>query len=157
MAMLHPTADIQSSSIGVETKIWQYSIVLPGAKIGNFCNINAHCFVENDVVIGNYVTLKCGVYLWDGIRIDDHVFIGPNVTFSNDKYPRSKVNLDKYPETRVEEGASIGAGAVILPGLTIGARAMVGAGAVVVNDVAPYAIVVGNPARQIGLVGDSAI
>ena len=144
---VHPDSDVQSTSIGSDTKIWQYSIVLPKARIGERCNICSHVFIENDVVIGDDVTIKNGVQIWDGIRIGNGVFVGPNVTFANDKYPKSKAYKDVYPETVLEEGVSIGAGAVILPGLTIGKNALVGAGAVVTKNVADNAIVKGNPAR----------
>ena len=146
----HETADVASTAIGNGTRIWQYVVVLKGAQIGANCNICSHCFIENDVIIGNGVTVKSGVQLWDGVRIDDDVFIGPNVSFTNDRYPRSR-NSDFVPEkTIIESRVSIGAGAVILPGLTIGAGAMVGAGAVVVGDVPQGAVVIGNPARVAG-------
>lgn len=154
MIRIHPLADVQSTSIGANTAIWQFVVVLPGACIGDDCNINAHCFVENDVVIGNRVTVKCGVYLWDGLRVADDVFIGPNATFTNDRMPRSKCYPEHFPETVIQQGASIGAGAIILPGLTIGAGAMVGAGAVVTCDVPPRALVVGNPARIVRYLDD---
>jgi acetyltransferase-like isoleucine patch superfamily enzyme len=147
---IHPSADVQSNAIGPGTNIWQYVVVLPRARIGHDCNICAQVFIENEVVVGNRVTIKSGVQLWDGLCIEDDVFIGPNVTFTNDKFPRSKVHPENFPVTTVKTGASIGGGAVILPGLTIGEHAMVGAGAVVTRDVPPYAVVVGNPARVIG-------
>ncbi|PTU73265.1 acyltransferase [Pseudomonas mangrovi] len=147
MTMIHPLADVQSVAIGDGTRIWQFVIVLAGARIGAECNINAHCFIENDVVLGDRVTVKCGVYLWDGLRVADDVFIGPNATFTNDRLPRSKRYPEHFPQTVIERGASIGAAAVVLPGLTIGAGAMVGAGAVVTRDVPARALVVGNPAR----------
>jgi len=147
MASIHPSADVQSQSIGEGTSVWQYVVILQRARIGRDCNINAHCFIENDVVLGDRVTVKCGVYLWDGLRVADDVFIGPNATFTNDRLPRSKHYPDSFAETVIEQGASIGAAAVILPGLTIGSGAMVGAGAVVTRDVPPRALVVGNPAR----------
>ena len=147
---IHPLADVQSAQIGGGTRIWQFVVVLPGARIGSDCNICAQCFVENEVVIGDRVTLKNGVYLWDGITVEDDVFIGPNATFTNDPRPRSRQWPDSFPATRICRGASIGAHAVILPGLTIGEGAMVGAGAVVTRDVAAGQTVVGNPARPIG-------
>jgi UDP-2-acetamido-3-amino-2,3-dideoxy-glucuronate N-acetyltransferase len=150
MQEIHETADVQSHFIGERTRIWQYVVVLPNAKIGNDVNICAHCFIENDVEIGDRVTVKSGVYLWDGVHIGDDVFIGPNVTFTNDKFPKSKVYPEKFQETRVENGASIGGGAVLLPGITIGKGAMVGAGAVVTQSVPPYAVVIGSPARITG-------
>ena len=133
---IHPLADVQTSDIGEDTRIWQFSVVLKGAKIGSRCNLNAHTFVENDVVIGDNVTLKCGVYLWDGLRIGDNVFIGPNATFCNDKYPKSKNKDFKLEKILIKKGASIGANATILPGVTIGENALVAAGAVVTKDVA---------------------
>ena len=149
---IHETADVQSRSIGERTRIWQYVVILPDAKIGKDVNICSHCLIEDDVVIGDRVTIKSGVYIWKGIRIGDDVFVGPNVTFTNDKFPRSKVYPETFLKTRVENGASIGGGAVILPGVTIGIGAMVGAGAVVTKSVPPYAIVVGSPARITGYV-----
>ncbi|QQP98611.1 WxcM-like domain-containing protein [Lysobacter enzymogenes] len=153
---IHETADVQSTQIGAGTTIWQSAVVLSGARIGTDVNLCAHTFVENDVVIGDRVTVKSGVYLWDGIHIDDDVFIGPNVTFTNDKFPRSKVYPDQFLKTRIEAGASIGGGAVILPGVVIGRYAMVGAGAVVTKSVPPYAIVYGSPARIAGYVENAA-
>jgi UDP-2-acetamido-3-amino-2,3-dideoxy-glucuronate N-acetyltransferase len=152
MAKIHPLADVQSATIGPTTTVWQFCVVLKGAQIGDNCNINAHCLVENDVVIGDNVTVKCGVYLWDGLRVGDNVFIGPNATFTNDRYPRSKQYPDSFPQTVIEHHASIGAGAVILPGVTIGHHAMVGAGAVVTRDVPAHALVVGNPARVVRML-----
>ena len=148
--MVHPSADVQSNNVGEGTTIWQFVVILAGAKIGSNCNINAHCLIENDVVVGDRVTVKSGNYLWDGLRIADDVFIGPNVTFTNDKYPRSKVYPEHFPVTTVGKGASIGGGAVILPEITIGEYALIGAGAVVTRDIPPRAIVVGNPARITG-------
>lgn len=144
--MIHSTADVQSTTIGKGTRIWQFSIVLADAKIGENCNINSHCFIENDVTIGNNVTVKAGVQVWDGIRIDDQVFIGPNVTFSNDRHPRSQQYPDSFEKTHVHQGASIGANATILPGITIGKYAMIGAGSVVTKDIPPYSLWFGNPA-----------
>lgn len=152
MPFIHPTADVQSKSIGAKTRIWQFVVILPGAVIGRNANICAHCLIENDVVLGDQVTVKSGVHLWDGLRVGDGVFIGPNVTFTNDKYPRGKVYPDKFLETRLENGASIGGGAVLLPGIVVGVGALVGAGAVVTRSVPPYAIVTGNPARIVGYV-----
>jgi UDP-2-acetamido-3-amino-2,3-dideoxy-glucuronate N-acetyltransferase len=149
---VHPQALCESQSIGENTRIWAFAHVLPGATIGADCNICDHVFVENDVVVGDRVTVKSGVQLWDGLRVADDVFIGPNATFSNDKYPRSKQHQTAPLETHVGRGASVGAGAVILPGLRIGARAMVGAGAVVTHDIPARAIVSGNPARIVGYV-----
>ena len=144
---IHDTADVQATNIGEETKIWQYSVVLGGAKIGSNCNINAHCFIENDVIIGDNVTVKCGVYIWDGITIEDNVFIGPCVAFTNDKYPRSKVYPEEYARTTIKRNASIGANATILCGKTIGENAMIGAGSMVTKDVPDGELWYGNPAE----------
>ncbi|UXI67512.1 WxcM-like domain-containing protein [Tahibacter amnicola] len=153
---VHPQGICESSHIGANTRIWAFAHVLAKARLGSDCNICDHVFIENDVVIGDRVTVKCGVQLWDGVTLEDDVFIGPNVTFTNDPFPRSKQYPEQFPQTRVCAGASIGANATILPGLTIGARAMVGAGAVVLRSVPPDAIVVGNPARIVGYVDNSA-
>ena len=139
--MIHPLSDIHSKNIGEETNIWQYCVVLPGAVIGNNCNICSHCFIENDFIIGNNVTIKNGVRLYDGITIEDDVFIGPNTVFCNDRYPKSKNKNFKLEPVVVKKGASIGANATILPGVTIGERAMVAAGAVVTTNVEENSIV----------------
>lgn len=146
----HSHALVETDKVGSGTRIWAFAHVLPGARLGAECNICDHVFIENDVVVGDRVTVKCGVQLWDGITLEDDVFIGPNATFTNDPFPRSRQYPDSFPRTLVKRGASIGANATILPGLTIGINAMVGAGAVVTRDVPPNAIVVGNPARITG-------
>lgn len=138
----------------MNTKIWQYSIVLEGAVIGDNCNINCHTFIENKVVIGHNVTVKAGVYLWDGIEIEDDVFIGPNATFVNDPFPKSKAYPTEFHTIRIEKGASIGANATILNDVVIGQHALVGAGAVVTRNVEAFALVVGNPARRVGWVNE---
>ena len=143
---LHPQGICETDKVGEGTRIWAYAHVLPGAVLGAECNICDHVFIENDVIVGDRVTVKSGVQLWDGIRLEDDVFIGPNVTFTNDPFPRSKKHLEKYQITTVRKGASIGGNATILPGITIGSMAMVGAGAVVTTDVPPNAIVYDNPA-----------
>lgn len=145
---IHPLSDVKSEYIGQKTKVWQYAVIFKQARIGENCNICAHTLIENDVVIGNNVTVKSGVFIWDGIRIEDNVFIGPNVSFTNDKFPRSKVYPDRFLITTIKQGASIGANATILPGVTIGVNAMVGAGSVVTKDVPDNAIVIGNPAKE---------
>ena len=149
---VHNLSDVQSVNIGVGTRIWQFCVVLGKAKIGTNCNICAQVLIENDVVIGDNVTVKSGVQLWDGIRIENDAFIGPNVTFTNDKFPRSKQYPNTFLQTIIKKGASIGGGAVILPGITIGEGAMVGAGAVVTKDVPSMSIVLGNPARIVAVL-----
>lgn len=151
--MIHPLSDVQSKDIGENTSVWQYAVILPGATIGNNCNINCHTFIENDVKIGNNVTIKAGVFLWDGIIIEDNVFIGPNVSFVNDKFPRSKQYPEEFQKTVIRKGASLGANATILGGITIGENAMIGAGAVVTKDVPANTLWVGNPAKQIKHIG----
>lgn len=143
--MIHPLADCQAR-IPEDTNVWQFCVVLPQAQIGGNCNICSHCFIENDVIVGDNVTVKCGVQLWDGIRIENNVFIGPNVTFANDKYPRSKQYPEQFLQTIIKRGASIGANATILPGVTIGENAMIGAGSVVTKDVPSGELWMGNPA-----------
>ncbi|MDR3245508.1 MAG: N-acetyltransferase, partial [Prevotellaceae bacterium] len=135
MKQIHPLAEVQTEHIGEDTKVWQFCVILKDAQIGTNCNICAHCFIENDVKIGNNVTIKCGVYLWDGIEIEDDVFIGPNVTFTNDKYPRSKQYPEKILKIKIQKGASLGAGSVLLGGVTIGENAMIGVGSLVTKDV----------------------
>ncbi|MFC4991194.1 acyltransferase [Rubritalea tangerina] len=147
--MIHESSDVQTDQIGEGTTIWQYCVLLKGARIGSNCNICSHCLIEGNVSLGDRVTVKSGVQLWEGLRIADEVFIGPNATFTNDMYPRSKAYPDAFLETVIEKGASIGAGAVILPGVVIGEGAMVGAGAVVTKDVPKNSLVVGNPARVV--------
>lgn len=148
----HEKALVESDKIGEGTRVWAFAHILPGASIGMNCNICDHTFIENDVVLGNNVTVKCGVQIWDGVSVADHVFIGPNVTFTNDLFPRSQVYPEKFEKTQLEAGCSIGANATILAGVTIGQGAMVGAGSVVTRSVPSYAIVKGNPARITGYV-----
>jgi acetyltransferase-like isoleucine patch superfamily enzyme len=149
MPKIHPLADVKSTDIGKDTRIWQFAVIFDGAVIGENCNICAHTLVENGVTIGNNVTVKSGVYLWEGTVVADDVFIGPNATFTNDAMPRSKVYPETFSGISIKQGASIGANATLLPGVTVGREAMVGAGAVVVSDVPDYAVVVGNPAKVI--------
>ena len=149
---VHSHAIVESKNIGKNTRIWAFAHILPGAVIGEDCNICDQTFIENEVVIGDRVTIKCGVQLWDGITLENDVFIGPNATFTNDPFPRSKQYPQSFARTVIRKGASIGANATILPGLTIGQYAMIGAGTVVTKDIPPFAIVVGNPARIVGYV-----
>lgn len=144
--MIHSLAECKSLSIQSSTNIWQYVVVLPNAVIGSNCNVCAHCFIENDVIIGDNVTIKCGVYLWDGITIESNVQIGPNVTFTNDKYPRAKKEFT-LQRTLIKNNASIGAGSIILGGVTIGENAMVGAGSLVTKDIPSNELWVGSPAK----------
>jgi acetyltransferase-like isoleucine patch superfamily enzyme len=144
---VHSHALCETSQIGRGTRIWAFTHVLPQAKIGEDCNVCDHVFIENDVVIGDRVTIKCGVQIWDGISIADDVFIGPNATFTNDRFPRSKVYPESFDRTVICKGASLGANCTILPGITIGENAMIGAGAVVTRSVPANVTVVGNPAR----------
>jgi len=153
---VHPQGICESKQVGEGTRVWAFAHVLPGAVIGRDCNICDHVFVENDVVIGDRVTVKCGVQVWDGVELGDDVFVGPNVTFTNDPFPRSKQYPEHFARTVVAPGASLGGGSVILPGVRIGRGAMVGAGAVVTKDVPANAIVVGNPARIRGYVHEPA-
>jgi acetyltransferase-like isoleucine patch superfamily enzyme len=147
---VHPHALCESKTIGTGTRIWAFAHVLAGASIGADCNVCDHVFIEDDVIVGDRVTIKSGVQLWNGITLGDDVFIGPNATFSNDKYPRSKRYQERVARTEIGRGASVGAGAVILPGICVGSSAMIGAGAVVTHDVPARAIVSGNPARIVG-------
>ena len=153
--MINSNSEVLSKNIGHGTKIWQYCVVLPRAIIGSECNICANVLIENDVTVGHRVTIKSGTQLWDGIDIEDDVFIGPNSTFTNDLFPRSKKNRSKYGRTIIKKGASIGANATILPGITVGEYAMVAAGAVVTHNVPAYSIVMGNPARITNYVDSS--
>lgn len=154
---IHPAAIVEDgSTIGKKTRVWAFAHILSGAKIGCDCNICDHVFIENDVVVGDRVTIKSGVQLWDGIQVENDVFIGPNATFTNDPFPRSKHHPEEYLKTIVRNSASIGANVTILPGLEIGENAMVGAGSVVTSNVPPNAIVYGNPARIRGYVNTSS-
>lgn len=143
--MIHPLSDCQAA-VPESTNVWQFCVILLKAKIGENCNICSHCFIENDVEIGNNVTIKCGVQLWNGIRIEDNAFIGANVTFTNDKYPRSKQPFEMLPIV-IKKGASIGAGSVVLGGVTICENAMVGVGSVVTHDIPAGELWFGNPAK----------
>lgn len=151
---VHANGLCEATQIGAGTRIWAFTHVLPRAVIGRDCNICDHVFIENNVTIGDRVTIKCGVQIWDGVTLEDDVFVGPNVSFTNDPFPRSKIYPANFSTTRVERGASIGANATVLPGVVIGRGAMIGAGAVVTRSVSPNAIVIGNPGRIVGYVGE---
>jgi acetyltransferase-like isoleucine patch superfamily enzyme len=152
MSSIHPTALVATKAIGEGTRIWAFVNILAGARIGRDCNICDRCFIENDVVLGDRVTVKCGVSLYDGLVLEDGVFVGPGAIFSNDPRPRSGKHLESYPRTLVREGASLGAGAILLPGITVGRFAMVGAGALVTRDVPDFALAYGSPAQIHGHV-----
>ncbi|HVE71216.1 MAG TPA: acyltransferase [Thermoanaerobaculia bacterium] len=149
---IHETAIVKSDAIGAGTRVWAFCNLLPGSRIGADCQICDRVFIENGAILGDRVTVKCGVSIWTGVTIEDGVFVGPDVVFTNDPRPRSRRHLTSYPETRVRRYASLGAGSVLLPGITVGEYALVGAGAVATKDVEPFALVVGNPARRIGWV-----
>ena len=152
---VHPMALVETETIGDNTKIWAFAHILDNVSIGANCNIGDHCFIETGARIGSGVTIKNNNMLWDGITIEDGVFVGPGVIFTNDRHPRSprlSVASERYQDsgwlvpTLIQYGASLGAGAIILPGITVGRYAMVGAGAVVTRDVPAHALVAGNPA-----------
>lgn len=157
MIQIHPLSDVQSSNIGEGTFIWQYCVVLPGSVIGKNCNICAHVFIENEVVLGNNITIKSGVQLWDGVTIEDNAFIGPNVTFTNDLVPRSQNHSKEAIKTLIREGASIGANTTIIAGNTIGKYAMIGAGSVITKMIPDNTVWYGNPATQRGFITNEGI
>ncbi len=157
MAKIHELADVQTDHIGQNTFVWQFSVILKGAVIGDNCNINCQVFVENDVVIGDNVTIKPGVQIWDGVTLEDNVFIGPNVTFTNDLVPRSKQYPEVFAKTLVKKGASLGANSTIIAGNTIGEYALVGAGSVVTRDVSNHHVFYGNPAKHTGYITENAV
>lgn len=155
--MIHFTADVQSTNIGLNTYIWQFCVVLKDAIIGDGCNINSHVFIENDVIIGNNVTVKSGVQLWDGLRVSDNVFIGPNVTFTNDMVPRSKTYPKSFLQTIINKGASIGANSTVIAGNEIGAYAFVGAGSLISKNIPNNTVWYGNPARHKGYITNKGV
>ena len=155
MSYIHKLADVASDEIGKGTRVWQYVVILKNAKIGKNCNICAHTLIEGDVIIGDNVTVKSGVYIWDGTRVEDDVFIGPNATLTNDLMPRSKQYPEEFSGITLKQECSIGANATLLPGITVGVGAMVGAGAVVTKSVPDYAVVIGNPAIKIRSIEQS--
>lgn len=153
--MIHPLSDVKATNIGADTNIWQFCVVFPNAKIGCNCNICANVLIENKVVIGNNVTVKSGVQLWDGVTVEDDVFIGPNVTFTNNRFPRSKQFLKEDHKTYICKGASLGANTTVVAGVTIGERAMIGAGSVVTKDIPARSVWYGNPARLRGFLDEN--
>lgn len=148
---VHPTALVESDQIGSGTRIWAFVHVMPGAKVGRECNVGDHSYIENGAVVGDYCTIKNGVSVWDGVILAPYVFVGPNVVFTNDLYPRSKAPWEKR-ETCVGQNATIGANATVICGIRIGAYALVGAGSVVTSDIPDHALFTGNPARPKGYV-----
>jgi UDP-2-acetamido-3-amino-2,3-dideoxy-glucuronate N-acetyltransferase len=154
MSMIHFTSEILTSKIGEGTRIWQYCVILDNVEIGNNCNINCFVYIENNVKIGNNVTIKSGVQIWRGVTLDDDVFVGPNVSFSNDKFPKSKNSNFNLLSTCVMKGASLGANSTILPGIKIGENSLVGAGSVVTKDIPPNEVWIGNPAKFYCLLKD---
>ena len=150
---IHPNSIVETTSIGAGTRIWAFVHILPDVQIGDDCNICDHCFIESNVIIGNRVTIKSGIYIWQGVEVEDDVFLGPNIVFTNDLRPRSK-NYKEAVKTKILKGASIGANSTILAGVTIGKYAMTGIGSVVTRNVPDYALVYGNPARQHGWVDE---
>jgi UDP-2-acetamido-3-amino-2,3-dideoxy-glucuronate N-acetyltransferase len=157
MAFIHPSSEVQTTQIGHNSYVWQYCVILKGAVIGDNCNINFNVFIENDVIIGDNVTVKSGVQLWDGLRVADHVFIGPNVTFTNDLIPRSKRFPEKFVQTILEKGASIGANSTIIAGNIIGAYSFIGAGSLVSKNIPANTVWYGNPAKHKGYITNEGI
>jgi len=157
---IHPLSDVKTQKIGKSTNVWQYCVILEDASIGDNCNICFNVFIENNVVVGNNVTIKPGVQLWDGIEVEDDVFIGPNVTFTNDLVPRSKLQTAHYLETisqkggavLLKKGCSIGANSTVITGVTIGEYSFIGAGSIVTKSIPPHTVWYGNPARHKGYI-----
>lgn len=155
--MIHPLADVQCKIIGIGTRVWQFVVILGKAQIGQNCNINSHVFIENDVFLGDNVTIKSGVQIWDGVRLENDVFIGPNVTFTNDLVPRSKQYPETFLRTTIKKGASIGANATIIAGNKIDEYAMIGAGSVVTKSVGKNELWIGNPAKHTGYITNEGV
>jgi acetyltransferase-like isoleucine patch superfamily enzyme len=162
---IHPRALVETETIGPGTRVWAFTHVMAGVTLGARVNVGGHCFLEAGVVVGEGVTIKNGNQIWEGVTLEDGVFVGPSVTFTNDRYPRSprlespagvagryRRKVDWLEPTRVKTGASLGAGSILLPGITIGEYATVAAGAVVTGDVPPHTLVRGTPARSAGFV-----
>ena len=147
---VHPKALVESAEIGPGTRVWAFVHVLKGAVLGKDCNIGDHCFIESGVTIGDDVVIKNGVSIWNGVSIENKVFVGPNVSFTNDHVPRAKMYHDEYEKILVKVGASIGSNATIVAPRVIGRYAVIGAGAVVTQDVPDFGLVYGNPARLQG-------
>lgn len=154
---IHPLSDVQTENVGAGTYVWQFTVILKKAVIGENCNINCNCFIENDVKIGNNVTIKAGVQIWDGVHIEDNVFIGPNVTFTNDLIPRSKIYPKEFRKTILRKNCSIGANATLIAGIQIGEYALIGAGSVVTKDIPPFTVWYGNPAIHKGYITEKSI
>lgn len=151
---IHELAQVFAEKIGEGTKVWQFAIVLTGAEIGENCNINCHTLIEGNAKLGDRVTIKPGVYIWDGVYLENDVMVGPNATFTNDKWPKSK-NKDFFmQETIVKQGASIGANATILCGISIGSYSLIAAGATVTKSVPDRALMMGSPARVVGWMNE---
>jgi UDP-2-acetamido-3-amino-2,3-dideoxy-glucuronate N-acetyltransferase len=151
---VHEKALCESDQVGLRTRVWAFAHVMAGAVIGDDCNICEHTFIESGAVVGNRVTVKNHVMVWDRVTVEDDVFLGPGAILTNDRFPRAglKAAPVKLLPTLIRKGATIGAGAVVRCGTTIGLHAFVGAGSVVLNDVSPYALVVGNPVRRIAWI-----
>jgi UDP-2-acetamido-3-amino-2,3-dideoxy-glucuronate N-acetyltransferase len=159
---IHPKALVETKSIGAGTRIWAFTHVMTGARIGKNCTIGDHCYVESGAIIDDNTVVKNGNMIWEGVHLAEAVFVGPHVFFTNDLYPRSRHLAEannRYlhkrnwlQPTKIEQGASLGAGAVILAGITVGKYAMIAAGSVVTKCIDPHALVMGNPARARGWV-----
>lgn len=154
---IHPTAVVdKGAQVGSGTRIWHFSHLMPGCKVGERCIIGQNVYIDNNVVIGNGVKIQNNVSVYNGVEIEDDVFLGPSMVFTNVVNPRSFIERkDQFKKTMVRKGATIGANATILCGVEIGSYAMIGAGTMIVKNVPPYALLVGNPAQQIGWVSEA--